>query len=130
MPIVLPIHPRTAAVLKKLELYDSLNKLAHIMEPVGFKEMTWLLSSCRLVITDSGGVQKEAYFNEKPCMTLRDETEWMELLEEGYNRLVSPFETDIHEIFKEMLKRKVCTSSKLYGDGNAAEKIISQLATD
>ena len=125
MPIVLPIHPRTEVVLKKLELYESLKKFVHIMGPVGFKEMTWLLSNCKLVLTDSGGIQKEAYFNEKPCMTLRDETEWVELLEEGYNRLVSPLETDVHNIFNEMLKREVCTSSNLYGAGNAAKNIVS-----
>ena len=58
-------------------------------------------------------------------MTLRDETEWVELLEEGYNRLVSPLETDVHNIFNEMLKREVCTSSNLYGAGNAAKNIVS-----
>lgn len=82
--ILFPMHPRTLQAMRKLET-EELRRQICIIEPVGFLEMTWLLAHCELVLTDSGGLQKEAYFFRKPCLTLRDETEWMELVEAGYN---------------------------------------------
>ncbi|MCK0097480.1 UDP-N-acetylglucosamine 2-epimerase (non-hydrolyzing) [Yoonia sp. F2084L] len=84
--IVLPLHPRTRARLKDHGIQPSDNM--HIVDPVGYLEMVWLEAHCALVATDSGGVQKEAYFHGKPCITLRDETEWVELVEIGANVLV------------------------------------------
>ncbi len=73
-PVILPLHPRTQAALSQLgNKHFSAN--VKVIDPVGFLEMTWLLSRCEIVLTDSGGVQKEAYFHRKPCFTLRDETE-------------------------------------------------------
>jgi UDP-GlcNAc3NAcA epimerase len=82
--VVFPVHPRTAAALRGLG-----RELTGVMlvDPVGYIDMHALIAGCDLVLTDSGGLQKEAYFHGKPCVTLRDETEWVELIESGWNRL-------------------------------------------
>jgi UDP-GlcNAc3NAcA epimerase len=121
--VILPLHPRTAAALKRLQGV-SLNLAVRVINPVGFLEMTWLLAHCNFVITDSGGVQKEAYFHKKFCLTLRDETEWMELVDAGFNKLVSPFAMDIPEIADRMQNVRFPSRPGLYGDGGAAGKII------
>lgn len=82
-PVVLPLHPRTQKVVKSLGL--ELRML--LLEPVGYLEMIWLLKHCDAVVSDSGGVQKEAFFFKKPCVTMRDQTEWVELIEHGVNVL-------------------------------------------
>lgn len=89
-PVVLPLHPRTRAALAGREAGAELVRLARVIEPVGFLDMARLEASAALVVTDSGGVQKEAYFHGVPCVTLRDETEWVELVEAGWNRLAGP----------------------------------------
>jgi UDP-GlcNAc3NAcA epimerase len=124
--IILPLHPRTLAALKLIP-GAKLDNSVQIMGPVGFLEMTWLLSECNLVITDSGGLQKEAYFHKKPCITIREETEWVELVDAGFNKLVSPFESNFLKIVDEMLKNFIPESSSLFGDGRAADKIVSFL---
>jgi UDP-GlcNAc3NAcA epimerase len=83
--VVLPLHPRTRHILEKSKI-DCHN--LHIIEPVGYLEMVDLLKNCEMVMTDSGGLQKEAYFFQKKCLTLRDETEWLELVQNGFNKLV------------------------------------------
>ena len=80
-PIVLPLHPRTRARLDSFGV--TLPPQVRVVDPVGYLEMLWLLSQSAMVLTDSGGVQKEAYFFRKPCVTLREETEWVELGEAG-----------------------------------------------
>ena len=84
--VVLPLHPRTKGKLSAIG-YDTNNSHILFIEPVGYLEMVWMLKHCRLVMTDSGGLQKEAYFFDKYCITLRDETEWVELVKYGYNFL-------------------------------------------
>ena len=84
--VVLPLHPRTKGKLSAIG-YDTNNSHILFIEPVGYLEMVWMLKHCRLVMTDSGGLQKEAYFFDKYCITLRDETEWVELVKHGYNFL-------------------------------------------
>jgi len=121
--IVLPLHPRTVAAIRRLS-GDTLSEAVKVVEPVGFLEMTWLLAHCELVMTDSGGVQKEAYFHQKPCVTLRDETEWVELVEAGCNQLVSPCAENALNIIQYMKTSFVVNESSLYGNGRAAEKII------
>ena len=89
-PVVLPLHPRTKAALKRADLLDSVIKRLTVIEPVGFLDMIKLESHALHIATDSGGVQKEAYFLRKPCSTLRDTTEWVELLDLGWARLTAP----------------------------------------
>ncbi len=123
LPVVLPVHPRTA---KKIA--DHGVKLdVHLLEPVGYFDMISFLSRCELVITDSGGLQKEAYFFEKPCVTFRDETEWVELVEVGANKVVGAKKDSIVHAAKEFLKNKPNFNQKLYGDGKASHQIIEAL---
>jgi len=120
-PVILPIHPRT-----KKELTGTGIGIENIVciDPVGYFDMICLLDNCRAVFTDSGGVQKEAYFFRKPCITLRDETEWVELVEHGYNCLVGAERERIIVAEKEFVQQVRDYSISLYGDGRAGEKII------
>lgn len=110
MPIVLPLHPRTSEAAKRFDV--SLEGL-NIIEPVGYLDMAYLTAKSHSVITDSGGLQKEAYFHRVPCVTLRDETEWTETVKNGWNRLWNC--PDYAEPRKEIDD---------YGVGSAAEKIV------
>lgn len=122
-PVVLPLHPRTRAAIDKAGL--TLN--VHVIEPVGYLAMIWLLQRCGLVLTDSGGVQKEAFFFGKPCVTMRDQTEWVELLEQGANELVGAEGTMILETVKRNIGREIPDEQQLYGGGRAAAKIADIL---
>jgi UDP-GlcNAc3NAcA epimerase len=124
--VVLPLHPRTFNAIRKLD-GPTLSPSVNVIEPVGYLEMTWLLANCNLVMTDSGGLQKEAYFHNKPCLTLRDETEWVELVEAGFNRTLSPFSSDIISNYNEMCKVKVAYDFGLFGNGNAAMNIVNSI---
>ena len=97
-----------------------------MVKPVGYLEMVWLLSRCALVLTDSGGLQKEAYFHRKPCLTLRDETEWVELVDLGWNRLAPPGQADIAKTIRSAIGQRGATGNP-YGDGDAAERIVDTL---
>jgi UDP-GlcNAc3NAcA epimerase len=114
-PIVMPTHPRTRKLLERIGVTP---RGVRLIEPLGYLDMTQLVHSSTAVFTDSGGLQKEAYFHRVPCVTLRDETEWVETIEAGWNRLwtqpdyVGP--------------QKPITD---YGDGHAAEKIAEILAS-
>ncbi len=121
--IILPLHPRTKKILSELQI-DTSNLT--IIDPVGYLEMVWLIDNCSLVMTDSGGLQKEAYFFQKQCITLRDETEWVELVENGFNTLVG---ADYEKILKAYQTNSVFTFKELnlYGGGMASQKIISEL---
>jgi len=120
LPVVLPLHPRTRTKLAEYEIDPAEN--IQIIDPIGYLEMIWLESNCRLVATDSGGVQKEAYFHEKPCVTLRDETEWVELVEHGFNILVGAAREKVALGLRNMSWPGRHVS--LYGDGSTAEEII------
>ncbi len=124
LPILLPLHPRTRKTLERLQLKPAAQ--VHLVPPVGYLEMTWLEMNCQTVITDSGGVQKEAYFHGKPCLTLRDETEWTELVDLGVNTLTG---ADPERI-AEYLNAPPCAPScgDVYGDGRAARMIARILA--
>ena len=127
MHIVLPLHPRTKKMVEKLSI--PLNGI-NIIDPVSYQTMISLLNGARLVITDSGGLQKEAYFAKVPCITLRDETEWVETLENGWNRLVSPNSKDnIIASLKSTLHMDIANSPYVenYGTGDAAQQIIDSL---
>jgi len=123
--VVLPIHPRTKKMLEDLKL--NIKNLT-IIEPVGYLEMVWLIDNCDFVMTDSGGLQKEAYFFEKQCITLRNETEWVELVECGANALVGANKEKILEAYKNNSEfNKDNSKLNLYGGGKASEKIIKEL---
>jgi UDP-GlcNAc3NAcA epimerase len=123
--IILPLHPRTKKILENLKL-DTSNLT--IIDPVGYLEMVWLIDNCSLVMSDSGGLQKEAYFFEKQCITLRDETEWVELVECGANTLVGADKDRILEAYKNNSSFDFANSNAgLYGGGAASENIIREL---
>lgn len=129
MPVVLPLHPRTK---KQLELLDSqliTHYSSHItfIDPVGYLDMVALETSAAVIATDSGGVQKEAYFHGVPCVTLRDETEWTELVEAGWNRLAPPGRADISEVILGAVGSRG-RDVRPYGEGRAAELIVEGLA--
>lgn len=123
--VILPLHPRTKKILENLKL--DINNL-NIIEPVGYLEMVWLIDNCDFVMTDSGGLQKEAYFFEKQCITLRDETEWVELVECKVNTLVGANKEKILEAYKNNIEfNKENSKLDLYGGGKASENIIKEL---
>lgn len=124
--VVLPMHPRARARIKSFGLRIPMNVL--VIEPVGYLDMVMLEKHACLIATDSGGVQKEAFFYRVPCATLRDETEWVELVESGWNRLVPPRDADA---VAEAMTATVGTSGTTiapYGAGDSAERIAARLA--
>jgi UDP-GlcNAc3NAcA epimerase len=125
--IVLPLHPRTRNKLNELG-YEFNDANFIVIPPVGYLEMVYLLSNCELVMTDSGGLQKEAYMFNKFCITLRSETEWVELVENGYNVLVGSNRQKILDAFLKF--DKISMNAGLYGDGKAAEKISRIILAD
>jgi UDP-GlcNAc3NAcA epimerase len=122
MPVVLPLHPRTKHYLQS----NNIELSAHIIEPVSYFDMLTLLANCNMVLTDSGGLQKEAFFFGKFCLTLRDQTEWIELVEAGSNLIVGADYDKIVSGFRANLNKKISTK-ELYGSGDAAKKIVSDL---
>ena len=121
--IVLPIHPRTRTFLER----DFSSPNLRIIDPVGYFDMIMLQKHCRLIVTDSGGVQKEAYFNKKYCITVREETEWVELVTGGYNFLAQPITTLYSQVTDLWDKPFPVDDSNLYGDGTAANMIADIL---
>lgn len=126
LPIILPLHPRTRGKLDEFKIAIPSN--INITSPVGYLEMVWLEANCRVVATDSGGVQKEAYFHGKPCITLREETEWVELVEEGYNKVVGAKKEEIIAALSEI--DSIVPGGAIYGVGDSAEKIVEILSSD
>jgi UDP-GlcNAc3NAcA epimerase len=130
--LVMPLHPRTITSLKTRlrSLYDDLKSSSHIkiIPPVSFLEMILLEKNCRLIITDSGGVQKESHFFKKPCIVLRNETEWIELVNNGTAKLVG---ADVEHIKKEFLNfmdgRTEFDYPGFYGDGKTSEFILNEI---
>jgi UDP-GlcNAc3NAcA epimerase len=122
-PVVLPIHPRTRDKLAASGLVLDVT----LIEPVGYLEMIWLLQHCGLVLTDSGGVQKESFFFSKPCVTMRDQTEWVELVELGANILCGAKTSSIIEAVRSRIHRIVKDDNELYGGGHAASFIADYL---
>lgn len=122
--VILPLHPRTRAKLEALN-YDTRHSSIRFIEPVGYLEMIYLLDKCSLVMTDSGGLQKEAFFFRKYCITLRNETEWTELVDHGYNALAGNLYDKIMQAYREQPHPDF--STLLYGDGHAAKVIVDTL---
>lgn len=125
-PIVLPLHPRTKKIIANSQLNTHNSKLIMI-DPVGYLEMIYLLKNCEIVMTDSGGLQKEAFFFHKSCVTLRDETEWVELVENGFNTIVGSEYQKIISGFNSMKDKTLDYNIDLYGSGTASEKIIKEI---
>ncbi len=123
--IVFPAHPRTVKMLKGFGLYDRILSARNVklIEPVGYLDFIRLEMGAKKIITDSGGVQKEAYFHHIPCITLRDRTEWVELVEKGWNVLVG---TDKERILIAIRDFSVNQQyeNNIYGDGKAGKKIV------
>lgn len=128
LTVVLPLHPRTAKVAAADPALQKLLEAIVITEPLGFADMATLVSGASLVMTDSGGLQKEAYFHGVPCVTVRDETEWVELVEAGWNRLPQ----DMHPATIVAAARAALASPKgavidAYGQGQASDIILDSL---
>jgi UDP-GlcNAc3NAcA epimerase len=125
--VVMPIHPRTRSSLGVLG--KSLRRI-QLIEPVGYLEMIMLERNACLIVTDSGGVQKEAFFCEVPCVTLRAETEWVELVEHGFNRIVSPTSSAaIASAIRDAHGTRPNFDVTLYGDGNSSQRIAKKIAS-
>ncbi|UCD76944.1 MAG: UDP-N-acetylglucosamine 2-epimerase (non-hydrolyzing) [Phycisphaerales bacterium] len=126
LAVVLPLHPRTRKMLSQQRIIDETSQRIRLIDPVGYLDMVMLEASAALIATDSGGVQKEAYFNRVPCLTLRDETEWVELVTAGANRVVGTDPRKIVEAGTAALQTRI-DQGNLYGDGRAGEAIIDRL---
>lgn len=124
--VILPLHPRTRKIIEQQGLDTS---ALTIIDPVGYLNMVWLISHAQCIITDSGGLQKEAYFFAKPCITMRDETEWVELVEHNNNILVGANKQKILAAFNEH-EFSTDYSLDLYGNGKASATIINHLLAD
>lgn len=132
LDVLLPLHPRTAKLLEfnlDQELHNKIKASKHfkIIPPVSFLEMIALEKNCKIVMTDSGGVQKEAFYFEKPCVILRPETEWVELVECGTAVITDANEQKIIEAFATLTSKSDMKFPRLYGDGKAAEFICGEM---
>lgn len=124
IPVVLPIHPRTKSKIKEFGIGENII----LIDPVGYLEMLYLLENSDLVMTDSGGLQKEAYFFSKPCITLRKETEWIELVDAGVNLVCGDDAKDILRAFETFSSnKKLNFNDNLYGEGNSSDLILQKL---
>jgi UDP-N-acetylglucosamine 2-epimerase (non-hydrolysing)/UDP-GlcNAc3NAcA epimerase len=123
-PVVLPLHPRTRARLAAAGLLTRVEQQLHVTPPLGYLDFTALLVRAGAVLTDSGGVQKEAYLAEVPCVTLRDTTEWVETIAVGWNVLV---DLDADAALAALERRPPAEHPPLYGDGRAAERVVAAL---
>ncbi len=124
IPVVLPLHPRTRNILAQ----NDITPMFDTIDPVGYLDMIQLIKNCSLVFTDSGGLQKEAFFFQKHCITLRVETEWTELVDFGYNILAGSDKPKILAAYEQMRLKSSDFSRNLYGNGHASETIAKLLA--
>ncbi len=123
MQLVVPLHPRTKNIIDSLSI-----KVDFVLiPPVGYFDMVELLKHCSIVLTDSGGLQKEAFFFKKCCVTLRKETEWIELVENGFNIIADSNRYDIYQAWRHMMNKKPNFDLNLYGNGEASDRIARYL---
>ena len=122
--VILPLHPRTRKIMteNKIVLHN-----VTVIDPVGYFDILYLLKNSDTVLTDSGGMQKESYFFAKPCFTLRDETEWVELVKNGANILVGADYKKIIEAVNDSKFTPDIFTEQFYGDGNSGKKIVELL---
>jgi UDP-N-acetylglucosamine 2-epimerase len=128
-PFVIPLHPGTLELLQPYISENRLSPSVRIVPPVSYIDMIHLIAHARLILTDSGGIQKEAYFAQVPCVTLRNETEWVETVEAGWNRLVGSDKEAIINGFLAVARGKPGSNEQLFGTGNASEIIVQVLST-
>ncbi|MCK5906175.1 MAG: UDP-N-acetylglucosamine 2-epimerase, partial [Flavobacteriales bacterium] len=121
--VVLPLHPRTKAILINNNITTSIT----IIDPVGYFDMLEMLKNCILVVTDSGGLQKEAFFNKKHCVIVRDETEWVELVENGFAEIVGADTNKIISAFETYSTKKSNFDIDLYGEGSVGDRIVDEI---
>lgn len=127
IPVVLPLHPRTRSVIRDAGIDLQKHEHLRLLDPVGYFDMTRLEAAASVIVTDSGGVQKEAFFHRVPCVTLRDETEWTELVRSGWNQVVPP---DNVESILTAIRNAIGSAGadcELYGQGDAAVQIANRL---
>lgn len=125
--IIFPLHPRTEKFLKNYGLYDRLKSSVILTQPLGFLEFIKLMNHAKMILTDSGGVQKEAYVLKVPCITLRENTEWVETVYDGWNVLVGTDKEKIVRMVKEF--RPLLENHRdRYGNGDASKSIVSSLS--
>ena len=120
--MLLPLHPRTKAILEKNKLSNNLT----IINPIGYFDMLELLKNCNLVVTDSGGLQKEAFFLKKHCIIARDETEWVELVSNGFAKIIGSNCDEMITVFEQFQNSKANFNLELYGNG-VGEKIYNEI---
>lgn len=123
LPVIVPLHPRTRQILSASGIHTGFT----IIDPVGYFDMLQLVSNARLIITDSGGLQKEASFFSKYCITTRNETEWTELVTNGVNKLSGASSREITEAFTFFKDKTYPSGLSLYGNGTAAKEICEAL---
>ena len=127
-PIIMPLHPRTRKLMDAYSARYLAKTNIHVIEPIGFLDMVMLEKNAALIMTDSGGVQKEAFFYKIPCITLRSETEWVETVHLGWNTLVDPLNTEaIYQQTLNTIGQQGMPHHSPYGTGNAAQLVIEQL---
>lgn len=126
LPVIFPIHPRTRKLVDDYGLSYYLASLT-VIDPLPFLDMVALEQAASLILTDSGGVQKEAFFYGVPCITMRDETEWVETVELGWNQLVGADQKKIYKAYLEQKTNGFVTDVYPYGAGNAAYQIVQKL---
>ncbi len=123
IPVLIPMHPRTQKAIQSAGISTSF----HVIEPQGYLNMLSLIQQAELIITDSGGLQKEAYFFNKYCITTRNETEWIELTESNVNFLTGAKSQKIIDTFTQLYKKETAFNKTLYGSGNAAELTAAEI---
>jgi UDP-GlcNAc3NAcA epimerase len=127
LPVILPLHPRTRKLLHEYGLEPKIHGDLRVIDPVSYLDMVMLERHASVIVTDSGGVQKEAYFHRVPCVTLRNETEWTELVDAGWNVLCPPMDPQsVAECIRARVGQ-VGEDVSLYGAGNAATRIVSRI---
>lgn len=120
--VIMPLHPHTKKMIKSYDIKTNVN----FIDPVGYSSMVSLLKTSNMVLTDSGGIQKESFFAKKKCIVIRKETEWIELISSGSNLLCEPI--DLYNTYKIFLNRKCSFTDQLYGSGNSSNLILDAIS--